>query len=93
MSLFPNQDNLLTKEFQSWKGFADSLNLQEYKELFNKMLNDCHKYAAAIDAKGKEPFPTEPLVMVLILSQNKMIGWLKDQISQITKDPIKKSLN
>ena len=93
MSLFPNQDNLLTKEFQSWKGFADSLNSQEYKELSNKMLNDCHKYAAAIDAKGKEPFPTEPLVMVLILSQNKMIGWLKDQISQFTKDTIKKSLN
>ena len=93
MSLYPNQDNLLTKEFQSWKGFADSLNLQEYKELFNKMLNDCHKYAAAIDAKGKEPFPTEPLVMALLLSQNKMIGWLKDQVSQVTKDPIKKSLN
>jgi hypothetical protein len=60
MSLFPNQD-VTTKEIQSWKGFVDSLNSQEYKELFNKMLNDCHKYAAA--AKGKEPFPTEPLIM------------------------------
>ena len=39
MSLFPNQD-VTTKEIQSWKGFADSLNSQEYKELFNKMLND-----------------------------------------------------
>jgi hypothetical protein len=32
------------------------LNSQEYKELFNKMLNDCYKYATAIAAKGKEPF-------------------------------------
>ena len=80
MSLFPNQD-VTTKEIQSWKGFADSLNSQEYKELFNKMLNDCYKYAEAIDAKGKEPFPTEPLIMALLLSQNKMIEWLKDQVS------------
>jgi hypothetical protein len=69
MSLFPNQD-VTTKEIQSWKAFADSLNSQEYKELFNKMLNDCHRYAAAIDAKGKEQFPTEPLVMALLLSQD-----------------------
>jgi hypothetical protein len=80
MSLFQNQD-VTTKEIQSWKGFADSLNSQEYKELFNKMLNDCYKYAEAIDAKGKEQFPTEPLVMALLLSQNKMIEWLKDQVS------------
>ena len=79
MSLFPNEDNLLTKEIQSWKGFADSLNSQEYKELFNKMLDDCHKYAAAINAKI-QPFPTEPLIMALLLSQHKMIDWLTDQI-------------
>ena len=34
--LFPNEDNLLTKE--SRKGFADSLNSQEYKDVFNIML-------------------------------------------------------
>jgi hypothetical protein len=30
MSLFPKED-VLAKEIQSWKGFADSLNSQEYK--------------------------------------------------------------
>jgi hypothetical protein len=40
------------------------------------MLNNCYNYAAAINAKG-EPFPTEPLIMVLLLvSQHKMIDWL-----------------
>lgn len=79
MSLFPNEDTL-TKEIESWKGFADSLQSQEYKELFNKMLNDCYKYAIAINAKG-EPFPAEPLLMSLLLSQHKMIEWLTDQVS------------
>jgi hypothetical protein len=31
--------------------------------------------------------------MALLLSQNKLIGWLKDQVSQVTKGPIKKNLN
>ena len=39
------------------------------------MLNDCEKYALAINAK-ETPFPTEPLIMALLLSQHKMISWL-----------------
>jgi hypothetical protein len=34
----------------------------------------------AINAK-ETPFPTEPLIMALLLSQHKMISWLSDQIS------------
>ena len=79
MSLFPNEDNFLTKEIESWRGFADSLNSQEYKELFNKMLNDCYKYKTAINTKI-QPFSTEPLIMALLFSQHKMIDWLTDQI-------------
>ena len=79
MSLFPSED-ILTKEIESWKGFADSLKSEKDRQLFNKMLNDCHKYATAINAKG-EPFPTEPLIMSLLLSQHKMIEWLSKRIS------------
>ena len=68
MSLFPNED-ILTKEIASWKSFGDSLSSKEDRELFEKMLNDCYKYAAAINAKG-EPFPTEPLIVALLLSHN-----------------------
>jgi hypothetical protein len=53
----------------------------EDRNLFNNMLNDCYKYAAAINAKG-EPFPTEPLLIALLLSQHKMIDWLTKQISK-----------
>ena len=81
MSLFPNED-ILTKEIESWRSFVDSLSSKEEdRDLFNNMINDCYKYAAAINAKG-EPFPTEPLIMALLLSQHKMIDWLSKQISK-----------
>jgi hypothetical protein len=58
--------NILIKEIESWKGFANNLSSKEDRELYEKMLNDCYKYAAAINAKG-QPFPTEPLIMALLL--------------------------
>lgn len=79
MSLFPNED-ILTKEIDSWKGFADSLSSEDDRELFMKMLHDCYKFASAINAKN-EPFPNEPLIMALLLSQHKIIEWLTDKIS------------
>ncbi|HEY6668785.1 MAG TPA: hypothetical protein VI033_06475 [Candidatus Nitrosopolaris sp.] len=83
MSLFPNED-ILTKEIESWKGFADSLSSSEERELFMKMLNDCYKYAIATNAKG-EPFPSEPLIMALLLSQHKMIDWLSVKLKNIMR--------
>ncbi|MFL6320410.1 MAG: hypothetical protein ACJ71K_14200 [Nitrososphaeraceae archaeon] len=78
MSLFPNED-ILTREIESWGSFAASLNSEEYKQLFNKMLSDCYKYANAINSKGR-PFPTDLLLMSLLLSQQKMIDWLSTQV-------------
>jgi hypothetical protein len=46
---------------------------------FLTMLNDCQKYALAINAK-ETPFPTEPLIMALLLTQHKMISWLSKQV-------------
>ena len=81
MSLFPNED-ILTKEIESWKGFADSMSSEEDRNLFMEMLNDCYKYASAINAKGS-PFSIDPLIMTLLLSQHKIIEWLTDKISNI----------
>jgi hypothetical protein len=78
MSLFP-QENVLTKEIESWRVFADGLKSEEDKKLFLDMLEKCQKYSVAINAKGK-PFPTEPLIMALLLEQHKMINWLEDKI-------------
>lgn len=78
MSLFPDE-NTLTKEIESWKGFADGLKSEEDRKLFLRMLNR-QRYASAINAKGT-PFPTEPLIMALLLLQHKMIKWLTERIS------------
>jgi hypothetical protein len=78
MSLFP-EENILTKEIESWKGFADSLKSDDDKKLFLDMLEKCQKYAVAINAKGR-PFPTEPLIMALLLEQHKMINCLQKEI-------------
>ena len=45
------------------------------------MLNECYKYSVAINDKG-EPFPDEPLIMALLVLQQKMIDWL---ISKLIK--------
>jgi hypothetical protein len=82
MSLFP-EENILTKEIESWRGFADGLKSKEDKKLFLKMLESCQKYAVAINAKGK-PFSTEPMIMALLLEQHKMINWLENAV-QIPK--------
>jgi hypothetical protein len=73
MSIFPNED-FLTKEIESWKGFVDNL-CTEDRELFTEMLNACYKYAPAINTKGK-PFPTESVLMSLLLEQQKIIEML-----------------
>jgi hypothetical protein len=78
MSLFP-EENILTKEIESWRGFADTLKSEEDRKLFLRMLNDCQKYALAINAK-ETPFPTEHLIMALLLTQHKMMGWLSEHV-------------
>jgi hypothetical protein len=78
MSLFP-EENIITKEIESWKGFANSLESEEDKKLFLEMLEKCQKYSVAINAKGR-PFPTEPSIMALLLEQHKMINWLQSKM-------------
>jgi hypothetical protein len=83
MSLFPDED-ILTKEVESWIGFVEGLP-EEDRKTFMKMLNDCYKYAKAINAKGR-PFPTEALIMALIFSQHKLIKWLANRFRHHLKD-------
>jgi hypothetical protein len=51
MSLF-QQENVLTKEIESWRVFADGLKSEQDKKLFLEMLEKCQKYSLAINAKG-----------------------------------------
>ena len=51
-NLFPYSD-IITKEIESWKSYADCLRKQDRK-LFYEMLNSSYKYSSAITVKGKE---------------------------------------
>jgi hypothetical protein len=81
LTLFPEND-IITKEIESWGAFADSLHTEKERNLFKKMLNECYKYSIAINDKA-EPFPTEPLIMALLLSQQKIIDWIISQTSKV----------
>ena len=60
------EDNILTKEIDSWKGFEYALR-QPNATLFNKMLTEClenEEYAAAFKTKGPQN-SAESLFMAL----------------------------
>lgn len=64
--------DVISEEFYNWerKGNCD------YGQT---MLEKCQKYFLAINAEGK-PFPTEPLIIALLLEQHKMINWLQNKV-------------
>jgi hypothetical protein len=57
------------------------LSSKDDRELFKTILNEYYIYATGVNAKG-EPFPSEPLIMALLLSQLKLFDWLTKQISK-----------
>lgn len=48
MSLFPDND-VLTREIETWRGFIDKLPSDEDKAILTKLLNDCYKYSLAMN--------------------------------------------
>ena len=78
MSLFPEED-VLTKEIEAWRGFIEKLPSEDDKAIMTKLLNECYKYAVAINSHD-HPFPAEPVIMALLLSQHKLINQLKSMI-------------
>ncbi len=63
-NLFP-YDDIITKEIDSWKSYAEYLRKQD-RELFYKMLNSCYKYSSSINVKGKEYSATSILMTILL---------------------------
>ena len=78
MSLFPDED-VLTREIESWRGFIEKLPSDGDKAIMIKLFDDCYKYAVAINSHD-HPFPAEPVIMALLLSQHKLINQLKSII-------------
>jgi hypothetical protein len=87
LSLFPNEENVLTREIESWKGFEYALR-EENRLLFNKMLSECEEnkdYVRAASSKGQS-FAAESLFLALILQQQKMISQLIAKLASSSLD-------
>jgi hypothetical protein len=78
MSLFPDED-VLTREIEAWRGFIEKLPSEVDKVIMTILLDECYKYAVAINSHD-HPFPAEPVIMALLLSQHKLINQLKSII-------------
>ena len=52
MSLFPDED-VLTKEIETWQGFIDGLPFDKDKAVLTKLLDDCYKYSIAINDQAR----------------------------------------
>ena len=84
MSLFP-EENVLTREIEAWRGFIEKLPSEDDKAIMTKLLDECYKYAVAINSHD-HPFPAEPIIVALLLSQHKMINYLKSIIQTKQSD-------
>jgi hypothetical protein len=74
-------EKILAKEIESWKGFEYALR-EPNAILFNKMLKEClenEEYASAFKTKGPQ-YSAESLFMALIFQQQKMIRELIKKI-------------
>jgi hypothetical protein len=80
LSLFPEED-VLTKEIETWRGFIDKLPYDEDKAILTKLLNDCYEHSLAMNNHAQEhPFTSESLIMSLLLIQHRLINHLKSMI-------------
>jgi hypothetical protein len=77
-----DDENLVIKEVESWKGFEYALR-NPNASLFNKMLKEClenEEYEEAFNSKGPQ-FSAESLFIALIFQQQKMISRLIESLS------------
>jgi hypothetical protein len=77
---FFNQNNN-TSEVEMWAKYTNKLDSEQDKELFKKMLTEYYNYISIVVSANKQYFPSELLVIALILSQyTRMINWLMHKV-------------
>jgi hypothetical protein len=85
MSLFP-EDDVLTKEIETWRGFIERLPTDDDKVVLTKLLDSCFEYSVAMNNQAQtHPFPSESLIMALLLTQHKLINQLRSIIQSTSK--------
>jgi hypothetical protein len=89
-----DNENLVTKEVEAWKGFEYALR-KPNSTLFKQMLNEClenEEYAEAFKTKGSQ-YSAESLFMALIFQQQKMISKLIESLESSQNKEMQDSKN
>lgn len=77
----PSYRMALEDEIDRWKGFAKALRIED-KEAFDALMDACRSFASA-GSNATQPIIFEPMVMSILLSQQKKIMMLEKELSAI----------
>ena len=84
-----SDEDVLTKEIETWRGIIEKLPTDEKRAILTKLLDDCYKYSVAMNSHAEtNPFPSESLIMALLLTRHKLINQLKFVITSKNKQLI-----
>jgi len=75
----------LEDEMRKWNGFAKALRIED-REAFEALMDACRSYASA-GSNATQPIIFEPMVISILLSQQKMIMRLKKALDEVKHQP------
>lgn len=73
----------LDREVQRWSGFARALR-KEDREAFEQLIDICRNYASA-GSNATRPVLFEPMVLSILLDQQKTLNRLKKDLLAVSK--------
>ncbi len=73
----------LDKELQRWNGFVKALR-KEDRQAFDRMMDACRNYASA-GSNATRPIIFEPMVMTIILNQQKILNRIEKELDASRK--------
>ena len=73
----------LDRELQRWSGFARALR-KEDRKVFDQLMDICRNYASA-GSNAVRPILFEPMVMSILLHQQKILNRLEKELLAVRK--------
>ena len=73
----------LDRELQRWSGFARALR-KEDRKVFDQLMDICRNYASAA-SNAARPILFEPMVMSILLHQQKILNRLEKELLAVRK--------
>ena len=80
----PSYRMVLEREIDMWKGFREALASEEEREAFDELMDMCRKYASESSC-ATNPIIFEPMVMSIMLAQQKKLRKLEQDLSLFKK--------